>query len=92
MADVAGDEDHDLLGRFRASGDSAALKALVERHVGWVYRSARRQVRDPGLADDVTQVVFILLARRPQPLSEGVPLSPWLFRANPPPGRVSSHR
>jgi RNA polymerase sigma-70 factor (ECF subfamily) len=83
MADVAGDDDDDreLLRRFRAAGDAAAFATLVERHLGWVYRSARRQVRDPALADDVAQAVFILLARRPPALREGVPLSPWLFRS-----------
>jgi RNA polymerase sigma factor (sigma-70 family) len=79
MAEVQG--DHELLGRFRADGSAPAFAELVDRHVGWVYRSSRRQVRDPALADDVTQAVFILLARRPPTLRPGTPLSPWLFRA-----------
>jgi RNA polymerase sigma factor (sigma-70 family) len=81
MADVAGDDDRALLERFRNGGDTAAFTTLVDRHVGWVCRSARRQVRDPALADDITQAVFILLARRPPALRQGVPLSPWLFKA-----------
>jgi RNA polymerase sigma factor (sigma-70 family) len=79
MADVGA--DHELLRRFRATGDPAAFAGLVERHLDWVYRSARRQLHDATLADDVTQAVFILLARRPPDLREGIPLSPWLFRA-----------
>jgi RNA polymerase sigma factor (sigma-70 family) len=79
MADVGA--DHELLRHFRATGDPVAFAGLVERHLDWVYRSARRQLRDATLADDVTQAVFILLARRPPDLREGVPLSPWLFKA-----------
>ena len=84
--------DAELLGQFvRAESRARAQHAfagLVRRHVDWVYTAARRIVRDPGLADDVTQAVFIVLARKAPrlgyddpaaPEGKGSSLAGWLF-------------
>jgi DNA-directed RNA polymerase specialized sigma24 family protein len=54
-------DDRELLRRYREDTDHAALDTLVRRHLNFVYSCALRQVRNPHLAEDVTQAVFMLL-------------------------------
>jgi RNA polymerase sigma factor (sigma-70 family) len=73
--------DADLLHAYARRGLQASFAELVRRHVDWVYSSARRQVADPGLAEDVTQSVFILLAQKAATFGDAPMLTVWLFRA-----------
>src|ERR1043165_2096876 len=73
-------DDNALLERFARTDSESAFKALVERHVGLVYSAALRQVRDPHHAEDVTQAVFIVLARKAKKLSRHPGLSGWLLQ------------
>src|SRR5580658_9660804 len=57
-----------------------AFEALFRRHLDWVYSAALRQVGDPGAAGDVTQAVFLVLAKKGGKLAEDTPLSTWLFK------------
>ena len=69
-----------LLKAYVERGLEAAFNELVHRHVDLVYSAAIRMVRDPHLADDVTQGAFIALARQASELVERATLAGWLHR------------
>jgi len=73
-------DDWKLLREYADCGSEAAFQGLVDRHVNMVYSAALRQLRDSHLAQDVTQAVFILLARKATSLRSSVLLSGWLYR------------
>lgn len=52
-----------LLSRCLRGADDA-FRHLLDRHSGLVYGTALRVTGDPGAAEEVSQDVFVLLARR----------------------------
>lgn len=70
--------DHDLLSRYAEENSEAAFATLVERHLNLAYSVARRVTRSAQLAEDVTQAVFIDLARNARALQPATPLVAWL--------------
>ena len=73
-------DDVQLLREYAARDSEAAFEQIVDRHINLVYSTALRQVRDPQLAQEVTQAAFILLAKKARSIREGTILSGWLFK------------
>jgi len=72
---------HQQLLRDYVEGRSeAAFADLVQRHVDFVYSAALRILRDPHLAEDVTQSVFVALAQNARQLTSRPVLLGWLHR------------
>jgi RNA polymerase sigma factor (sigma-70 family) len=74
------DEDQRLLAEFVQRRSQAAFAQLVTRHIDMVYSTARRELGDSQLAEDVTQASFLLLARKAAKLSRRVVVAGWLFK------------
>jgi RNA polymerase sigma factor (sigma-70 family) len=72
--------DAQLLREYVQSKSPDAFAELAARHAHWVYSSALRRVRNPHLAEDVAQAVFIILAQKASKLRPDVPLNAWLFQ------------
>src|SRR5438132_2180364 len=72
--------DCELVSAYAARGSENAFRALVTRHVNLVYATALRQVGDAGLAEEITQNVFIALARKAPRLAGIETLAGWLHR------------
>ncbi|HOW63927.1 MAG TPA: DUF3616 domain-containing protein [Candidatus Paceibacterota bacterium] len=73
-------EDFQLLREYVERGTEAAFAEIVLRHTDLVYSAAMRQTGDPELAKDVTQSVFIILARKAKTFRSNVILPAWLFQ------------
>lgn len=73
-------DDHQLLAEFARENSEAAFAALVSRHINLVYSVALRSVGNNYAAEEITQAVFIILARKAKSLSRKIILSGWLYQ------------
>jgi len=74
-------DDFELLSQYAKSHSEAAFTTLVERHAGLVYSAALRSMGKPHDAEEVSQAVFVILARKAHTLHCGISLCGWLHRA-----------
>jgi RNA polymerase sigma factor (sigma-70 family) len=70
--------DSQLLRAYAERRSEPAFTELVRRHVDLVYSAALRMVCDSHLAQDVTQSVFLALAKNAARLTDRPVLSGWL--------------
>ncbi len=74
-----GGSDNELLREYARFRREETFASLVARHIDLVFSSAVRQVRSPHLAEEVTQAVFVELARRAAELRSDTVLAAWLY-------------
>src|SRR5688572_27873578 len=73
-------DDAELWRRYAERRDEAAFAELVRRHVDLVYAAALRQLGGAKhRAQDVTQSVFVDLARRAGALAGRTEIVVWLY-------------
>ena len=72
--------DSQLLREFVEHQSDAAFNALVTRYINLVYSAALRQTSSPHAAEEITQAVFIILARKSRSMRPGTILSGWLYQ------------
>ena len=73
-------DDHELLAEYARTGSEAAFAVLVARYVNLVHSAAWRFTGNPHHAEEITQAVFIILARKAGGLRRGTVLSGWLYQ------------
>jgi RNA polymerase sigma factor (sigma-70 family) len=78
--DAPAPTDAELLWRFIREADQKAFAQVVHRHIAMVHAAASRQLTDGAMAEDVTQAVFILLARKASRI-DAHRLAGWLVKA-----------
>src|SRR2546423_9748405 len=72
--------DRELLTQFAAHGSESAFQELVQRHVDVVFATALRGLSDAGAAEEITQNVFITLARKAAWLRGETSVIGWLHK------------
>src|SRR5262245_37218944 len=73
-------DDAELLGSYARERSESAFTELVRRRVDLVYSAALREARgDAALAEDITQAVFVELARKAARVSQHPALAGWLY-------------
>src|SRR5271154_4414669 len=73
-------DDIALLREFAATESEAAFGALVARHLNLVYSVALRSVGNGHSSQEISQAVFIILARKAKSLGSKTILSGWLYQ------------
>ena len=72
--------DHELLADYARTGNEAAFAQLVARHINLVHSAARRFTGNDPQAEEITQAVFLILARKAGSLGKNSILTGWLYQ------------
>jgi RNA polymerase sigma factor (sigma-70 family) len=70
--------DAELLERYVADRDELAFATLVQRHGGMVLSVCRHRLRNLDDAEDASQAVFLILARKAGTIRRRATLASWL--------------
>jgi RNA polymerase sigma factor (sigma-70 family) len=73
-------DDTALLREYVARDSGEAFAGIVARHVNKVYSVALRHTGNSHSAEEITQAVFVILARKSPHLGPRVILSGWLYQ------------
>ena len=76
MQDIS---DIELLQDYHRQGSEKAFAELVQRHINLVYSVARRHAGVAAHAEEITQAVFVILARKAARLRPDTVLEGWLY-------------
>jgi RNA polymerase sigma factor (sigma-70 family) len=71
--------DAELMDAYSSRQDEGAFGELMRRHGAMVYRACHRLLKDAHEAEDASQAVFVVLARKAGGLRKG-DLAAWLYR------------
>jgi RNA polymerase sigma factor (sigma-70 family) len=74
-------DDIELLRRYADDNSEEAFATVVTRHLNLVYSVALRHVQNTHHAEEITQAVFVILARKAKGLRQRTVLSGWLYHA-----------
>jgi len=73
-------DDWTCLKQYTETRNEEAFAALLKRHLPLVYATALRICQEPNAAEDVAQLVFILLGRKASSLKPSGALASWLYQ------------
>jgi RNA polymerase sigma factor (sigma-70 family) len=73
-------DDMELVREYAVGKSDQAFATIVARHIHLVYSAALRQLGDAQQAEEVTQAVFLILARKAGSLHRDTTLSGWLYQ------------
>lgn len=72
--------DAELIRQYVRDKSESAFRILTDRHVNLVFGTAFRRTSDRGVAEEITQNVFIVLARKAAWLQQLDSLAAWLHQ------------
>jgi RNA polymerase sigma-70 factor (ECF subfamily) len=72
--------DPELLAEYITNRSPDAFAEIVNHHGAMVYRVAFHVIGKEADADDVSQAVFLVLARKAKDIQNSEKLAPWLYR------------